>query len=126
MPYHKQTLRDLTITLVRRERSPPRGNDLSRPPVAATAKNKNKNKGMYPGCLAHVMSGIFRHVLQSRCKPTPTRPTYMYKFGGFFLKIVFLRVRSLNWSGRVLTPFDLLEPDGTERKEAFLDRSSRS
>ena len=39
-----QTLRDPIIPLVRSKGSPPRTNDLTRPPVAATAKKRRNNK----------------------------------------------------------------------------------
>ena len=39
-------------------------NDLTRPPIVATAKND-----MHPSCLAHVVSGVFCSVLANRRQP---------------------------------------------------------
>ena len=66
-----KTLRDPIIPLMRRKGFPPRTYDLTRPAVAATAKKKKKN-GMYPGCLAHVVIGMFYSVC--RCQPKATQP----------------------------------------------------
>ena len=61
---------------MRSKGSPPRKNDLTRPPtVIDRQKNKNK-KERYPGGLAHVVSGMFYSVVANRRQP------YLYKIGG--------------------------------------------
>ena len=66
----RRTRRHPIIPLVRSKGSPPRTNGvaLARPQVAAAAK---KDIYIYPGCLAHVASGMFYSVV---CQPTPTYP----------------------------------------------------
>ena len=41
LPHTRYTLRDTTIPFVRKSGSPPRTNDLTRPPSVVTAENKN-------------------------------------------------------------------------------------
>ena len=72
LPLPLTLLRDPIIPLVRSKGYPPRNNDLTRPPVAATAPSPPK-EGMHPGCLAHFVRVIFTASL-----PTHVNPTYTY------------------------------------------------
>ena len=74
-----QTLLAPTIPLVRSKGCLPRANDLTRPPVAAIAKQKTN--GMYPGCLAHVVSGISYSAVTNRRQPNLYN-IYTYFIGG--------------------------------------------
>ena len=45
---------------------------ITRPPVAATAKKKKeKKKGVYPGCLAHVVNGMSYSIVANRRQRNP-------------------------------------------------------
>ena len=68
-----QTLRDPIIPLVRSRGSPPRTNDRTRSPVATTTENQNE-KRMYPGCLVHVLSGVFYSAVANRRQPNLCTP----------------------------------------------------
>ena len=68
------TLGDTIIPPVRSYGSPPRTDDLTRPPAMATAKKKRK-KIRYLDCLARAAIDIFYSVL---AKPTSTQPINYY------------------------------------------------
>ena len=80
----RKTLRDPIIPLVGSKGSPPRTNDLTRPPVAATAKKKRKS--MHPGCLAHVVSGMFYSAVANRRQPNLYIYIYKLCIGGMISK----------------------------------------
>ena len=76
VPYLEHYLvRDMINFLVRIKASLPRINDLTRQPAVGD-RQKNKNKKRYPGCLAHVVSGMFYSAVANRRQPN------LYKIGG--------------------------------------------
>ena len=61
---------------MRSKASPPRTKDLlTRPPAAAIPRTKN---GMYPGCLAHVVSGMLYSVAADRRQPKPLYGVHLF------------------------------------------------
>ena len=79
VPYHKRYIRDPIILLVRSKGSPPRTNDLTRPPVAATAKKiwslPETAIGLLCNCLMSALSHTLHDpiILLVRSKGSPPR-----------------------------------------------------
>ena len=66
-----QTLRDPITPLVRIKGSPPLTNDRIRSPTMGDGeKERDTKNGMYPGCLAHVVSGMFHSFVANRRQPS--------------------------------------------------------
>ena len=76
MPHHKHCqVRGTIIPLVRSKSSPPRKNDIARPPAVIDRQQQAKKK-RYPGGLAHVVSDVFYRVAANQRQPN------LYRIGG--------------------------------------------
>ena len=64
-----------SFPLARSKGSSPHTNDITRQP-AADDRQREKKKKKYPGCLAHVVSGMFYSVVATRRQPN------LHKIGG--------------------------------------------
>lgn len=93
-----QTLRDPIILLVRSNHSTLRTKDLTRPPVATTARTKRKY-GLYPGSLDHVVSDMFYNIVFANRRQLNTYYIPWYNTSTYFIPGIILRTYIPYWGG---------------------------